>query len=73
MLLKTIHGFSSQIFLVSAIGHAAMLAAIKKYTPSLIPSPYSSERLNVAKQLERTKKMEVQSWGNLEDPSRISS
>ncbi|KAH7565269.1 hypothetical protein JRO89_XS09G0177600 [Xanthoceras sorbifolium] len=57
---------------VSAIGHAAMLAAIKKYTPSLIPSPYSSERLNVAKQLERTKKMEVQSWGNLEDPSRIS-
>ncbi|KAK4838559.1 hypothetical protein QYF36_014687 [Acer negundo] len=54
---------------VSAVGHAAMLAAIKKYTPSLIPSPYSSERLNVAKQLERTKKMEVQSWGNLEDPS----
>ncbi|KAM4111162.1 hypothetical protein ACJW30_05G047200 [Castanea mollissima] len=44
---------------VSAIGHAAILAAIKKYIPFLIPSPYSSE----------TKKMEVQSWGNLEDPS----
>lgn len=53
---------------VSAIGHAAMLAAIKKYMPSMIPSPYSTERLDVVKQLERTKKMEVQSWGNLEDP-----
>uniref|UniRef100_A0A2N9IUA7 Uncharacterized protein n=1 Tax=Fagus sylvatica TaxID=28930 RepID=A0A2N9IUA7_FAGSY len=58
---------------VSAVGHAAMLAAIKKYTPFLIPSPYSSERLDVVKQLKRTKKMEVQSWSNLEDPpSRIS-
>ncbi|XP_044497247.1 uncharacterized protein LOC123219377 [Mangifera indica] len=53
---------------VSAVGHAAMLAAIKKYIPSMIPSPYSSERLDVVKQLERTKKMEVKSWGNLEDP-----
>ncbi|XP_031269820.1 uncharacterized protein LOC116128238 isoform X1 [Pistacia vera] len=57
---------------VSAVGHAAMLAAIKKYMPSMIPSPYSSERLDVVKQLERTKKMEVQSWGNLEDPSTMS-
>lgn len=56
---------------VSAIGHAAMLAAIKKYMPSMIPSPYSTERLDVVKQLERTKKMEVQSWGNLEDPPTI--
>lgn len=47
---------------VSAVGHAAMLAAIKKYMPSLIPSPYSSKRLNLVKQLERTKKMEVESW-----------
>ncbi|XP_050286074.1 uncharacterized protein LOC126725403 isoform X3 [Quercus robur] len=54
---------------VSAIGHAAILAAIKKYIPILIPSPYSSERLDVVKQLKRTKKMEVQSWSNLEDPS----
>lgn len=46
---------------VSAVGHAAMLAAIKKYIPSLIPSPYSSQRLNLVKQLERTKKMEVES------------
>ncbi|KAL0010358.1 hypothetical protein SO802_005466 [Lithocarpus litseifolius] len=28
---------------VSAIGHAAILAAIKRYIPFLIPSPYSSE------------------------------
>ncbi|PWA37344.1 LETM1-like protein [Artemisia annua] len=27
-----------------------------------IPSPYSSKRLNLVKQLERTKKMEVESW-----------
>lgn len=45
---------------VSAVGHAAGLAAIKKYTPSMIPSPYSSERLNVVKQLKRAKKMEIQ-------------
>ncbi|GKV16196.1 hypothetical protein SLEP1_g26875 [Rubroshorea leprosula] len=53
---------------VSAIGHAAMLAAIKKYVPSLIPSPYSSERLDAVKQLNRTKKMEVAARSNLEDP-----
>nr|XP_043623924.1 uncharacterized protein LOC122595596 [Erigeron canadensis] len=47
---------------VSAVGHAAMLAVIKKYIPSLIPSPYTSKRLNFVKQLERTKKMEVESW-----------
>ncbi|XP_039017613.1 uncharacterized protein LOC120148606 [Hibiscus syriacus] len=52
---------------VSAVGHAAMVAAINKYIPSLIPSPYTSERLDVAKQLKRTKKMEVTSWSNLED------
>ncbi|WCJ40823.1 LETM1-like protein [Euphorbia peplus] len=54
---------------VSAVGHAAMLAGIKRYLPQLIPSPYSSERLDVAKQLSRTKKMEVQSWNNLQEPS----
>ncbi|CAI9766105.1 unnamed protein product [Fraxinus pennsylvanica] len=44
---------------VSAVGHAAMLAAIKRYMPSLIPSPYSSERLALMKQLKRTKKMAI--------------
>ncbi|XP_071715100.1 uncharacterized protein [Rutidosis leptorrhynchoides] len=47
---------------VSAVGHAAMLAAINKYIPSMIPSPFSSQRLNLVKQLERTKKMEIESW-----------
>ncbi|XP_020528609.1 uncharacterized protein LOC18443351 isoform X5 [Amborella trichopoda] len=42
---------------VSAVGHAAILAAIKKYIPSLIPSPYSSERLDLVKQLKRIQKM----------------
>ncbi|XP_030968902.1 uncharacterized protein LOC115989371 isoform X2 [Quercus lobata] len=75
-LKKTLNDISSLIPVtilmllpVSAIGHAAILAAIKKYIPFLIPSPYSSERLDVVKQLNRTKKMEVQSWSNLEDPS----
>ncbi|XP_024177530.1 uncharacterized protein LOC112183395 isoform X1 [Rosa chinensis] len=58
---------------VSAVGHAAIFAAINKYIPGLIPSPYSSERLDVVKQLKRTKKMEVRTWSNLEDPpSRIT-
>ncbi|KAL3735891.1 hypothetical protein ACJRO7_024935 [Eucalyptus globulus] len=54
---------------VSAVGHAAMIAAIKKYMPSLIPSPYSKERQDIVKQLNRTKKMEVRLWSNLEDSS----
>ncbi|KAK3027078.1 hypothetical protein RJ639_040910, partial [Escallonia herrerae] len=54
---------------VSAIGHAAMFTAIKKYMPAMIPSPYSSERLDVVKQLKRTKKMEVQSRNTIEDNS----
>ncbi|RWR73477.1 hypothetical protein CKAN_00175900 [Cinnamomum micranthum f. kanehirae] len=56
---------------VSAIGHAAILAAIKKYLPSLIPSPYSSERLDVIKQLKRTKKMDIQSSSNLKVSSSV--
>ncbi|KAL9661625.1 hypothetical protein QQ045_026449 [Rhodiola kirilowii] len=42
---------------VSAVGHAAILTAIKKYMPSLIPSPYTRDRLDVVKQLNRTKKL----------------
>ncbi|XP_077209981.1 uncharacterized protein LOC143845495 isoform X2 [Tasmannia lanceolata] len=54
---------------VSAVGHAAILAAIKKYIPFLIPSFFSSQRLDVVKQLNRTKKMEVQSWSNPDSTS----
>ncbi|KAF3673747.1 hypothetical protein FXO37_06791 [Capsicum annuum] len=53
---------------VSAVGHAAMLAAIKKYVPSLIPSPYSSERLDFMKQLKRTQKKEIQARSSIEHP-----
>lgn len=46
---------------VTPIGHAAMLTAIKRYIPGLIPSPYSVERLDVIKQLKRAKKMKAES------------
>ncbi|CAL5361323.1 unnamed protein product [Camellia sinensis] len=54
---------------VSAVGHAAMLAAIQKYMPRLIPTPYSPERLDIVKQLERTKKMKIQLQINTDDAS----
>ncbi|KAK4778379.1 hypothetical protein SAY87_018566 [Trapa incisa] len=40
---------------VTAVGHAVILAAIKKYIPSMIPSPYSPQRLGTLKQLRRWK------------------
>ncbi|XP_071901461.1 uncharacterized protein [Coffea arabica] len=54
---------------VSAVGHAAMLAAIKKYMPCLIPSPYTSERLGLVKQIKRIKKMELQRRSSIQDAS----
>ncbi|KAL3005099.1 hypothetical protein AAZX31_08G200200 [Glycine max] len=45
---------------VTAVGHAAILAAIKKYMPCLIPSSFSSERLDVVKQIKRTREMGYQ-------------
>ncbi|KAI4381910.1 hypothetical protein MLD38_007930 [Melastoma candidum] len=56
---------------VSAVGHAAIIAALKKYAPFMIPSPYSSERLDMFKQLKRTKKMQVQLWSSLDDSPAI--
>ncbi|KAF5747781.1 hypothetical protein HS088_TW05G00508 [Tripterygium wilfordii] len=44
---------------VTAVGHAAMLAAIQRYVPSLIPSTYGSERLDLLRQLEKVKEMEA--------------
>ncbi|XP_071908468.1 uncharacterized protein [Coffea arabica] len=43
---------------VTAVGHAAMLAAIQRYVPSLIPSTYGPERLDLLRQLEKVKEME---------------
>lgn len=54
---------------VSAVGHAAMLAAIRKYMPCLIPSPYTSERLGMVKQIKRIKKMEMQRSSSIQDAS----
>lgn len=48
---------------VTAVGHAAMLAAIQKYVPALIPSAYAPERLNLLKQLEQLKAMEAETTG----------
>ncbi|XP_024011508.1 uncharacterized protein LOC18018143 isoform X2 [Eutrema salsugineum] len=42
---------------VTAVGHAAMLAAIQRYVPGLIPSTYGPERLNLLRQLEKVKQM----------------
>ncbi|KAG6604333.1 Mitochondrial proton/calcium exchanger protein, partial [Cucurbita argyrosperma subsp. sororia] len=55
---------------VTAVGHAAMLAAIQRYVPSLIPSTYGQERLNLLRQLEKVKEMktsEVNSDENTEE------
>lgn len=43
---------------VTAVGHAAILAAIQRYVPALIPSAYAHERLQLMKQLEKVKEME---------------
>ncbi|KAJ4883383.1 LETM1-like protein [Raphanus sativus] len=43
---------------VTPVGHAAILAAIQRYVPGLIPSTYGSERLNLLRQLEQVKQMQ---------------
>ncbi|XXG88474.1 hypothetical protein AAC387_Pa12g0678 [Persea americana] len=44
---------------VTAVGHAAILAAIQRYVPALIPSTYAPERLDLLRQLEKVKEMET--------------
>ncbi|KAJ8429789.1 hypothetical protein Cgig2_011305 [Carnegiea gigantea] len=44
---------------VTAVGHAAMLAAIQRYVPALIPSTYGSERLELLRQLEKMKRTDT--------------
>ncbi|KAG2262722.1 hypothetical protein Bca52824_069801 [Brassica carinata] len=43
---------------VTPVGHAAILAAIQRYAPGLIPSTYGSDRLNLLRQLEQVKQMQ---------------
>ncbi|RAL51717.1 hypothetical protein DM860_010435 [Cuscuta australis] len=45
---------------VTAVGHAAMLAAIQRYVPALIPSTYGPERLALLRQLKKMKEMEAE-------------
>ncbi|XP_025617704.1 uncharacterized protein [Arachis hypogaea] len=52
---------------VTTVGHAAIIAAIKKYMPFLIPSSYSPERLDVVKQLKQTREMMSKSNQSLEN------
>ncbi|XP_062192700.1 uncharacterized protein LOC133896167 isoform X2 [Phragmites australis] len=51
---------------VTAVGHAAILAFIQRYVPSMIPSTYAPERLDLLRQLEKVKEMEV-AEGSSED------
>ncbi|XP_058091191.1 uncharacterized protein LOC131237447 [Magnolia sinica] len=44
---------------VTAVGHAAILAAIQRYVPALIPSTNAPERLDLSRQLEKVKEMEM--------------
>ncbi|GJW91767.1 LETM1-like protein [Tanacetum coccineum] len=44
---------------VTAVGHAAMLAAIQRYIPSLIPSTYGPERLDLLRQLKKVKELDT--------------
>ncbi|RVW36922.1 hypothetical protein CK203_094930 [Vitis vinifera] len=58
---------------VSVIGHAAILAAIKKYVPSLDLIALFLRATGCCKQLKRSKKMEVQTPRNQEDASSAIS
>ncbi|GAV84237.1 LETM1 domain-containing protein [Cephalotus follicularis] len=59
---------------VTAVGHAAMLAAIQRYVPALIPSTYGPERLDLLRKLEKVKEMktcEVNPEENVEDYAEL--
>lgn len=44
---------------ITAIGHAAILAAVQRYVPALIPSTYGPERLDLLRQLEKNEGKET--------------
>lgn len=57
---------------VTAVGHAAMLAAIQRYVPALIPSTYGPERLDLLRQLEKVKEMETSELDTKENGEVLS-
>ncbi|XP_051150391.1 uncharacterized protein LOC127264873 [Andrographis paniculata] len=58
---------------VTAVGHAAMLAAIQRYMPGLIPSTYGPERLDLLRQLEKLKEMEDEASTNDDNDDKNDS
>lgn len=58
---------------VTAVGHAAILAGIKKYFPSMIPSAYARERLDLLRQLEKVQEMEVSASSPDEGTAEIAN
>ncbi|CAH2054033.1 unnamed protein product [Thlaspi arvense] len=58
---------------VTAVGHAAMLAAIQRYVPGLIPSTYGPERLNLLRQLEKVKELQTNETDSEEGIEEIAS
>ncbi|KAL6988461.1 hypothetical protein U1Q18_014212 [Sarracenia purpurea var. burkii] len=57
---------------VTAVGHAAMLAAIQRYVPAMIPSTYDPERLDLLRQLEKVKEMEKTEVNSNENAEELS-
>ncbi|WJX84860.1 hypothetical protein P8452_67387 [Trifolium repens] len=57
---------------VTAVGHAAILAAIKKYVPAMIPSTYSPERLDILRQHEKMKQMTACDLGSDEEVNEVN-
>ncbi|KAL5219714.1 hypothetical protein ABZP36_024427 [Zizania latifolia] len=57
---------------VTAVGHAAILALIQRYAPSMIPSTYAPERLDLLRQLEKVKEMEI-AEGSSEEMAEAAS
>ncbi|KAK7345303.1 hypothetical protein VNO77_15904 [Canavalia gladiata] len=56
---------------VTAVGHAAMLAAIQRYVPALIPSTYAPERLDLLRQLEKVKQITASDMGSDEEVDEV--
>ncbi|RVW48045.1 putative mitochondrial protein [Vitis vinifera] len=57
---------------VTAVGHAAILAAIQRYVPALIPSTYGPERLDLLRQLEKMKEMETSELNTEENVDELA-
>ncbi|CAM6031588.1 unnamed protein product [Sphagnum compactum] len=56
---------------VTAVGHAAILAAIQKYVPALIPSAYGPKRLDVLRRLEQVQHLEPETATTSDNQQRM--